>query len=383
MGNNKRIAIITTSRSDWVSLGPIARQIERTPGLELILIAGAYHFVKELGYSFRDIKKEGFKRVKKVVLNQKNYQDMFPYANELQRKTINLLSKTRPDIVIIVGDRLEQLECAIAAKAIDCKIVHLCGGDLSGNLDNMFRYAISALADYHLVKTRQSKNRLIARGTDRSKIAITGLPAFDFISEIEPQLSEQALEVRFKVAAYGYFLVLFNPDDYDNDRSYLRMKSILSELKPYTQKKIIVMPNGDSGSAGIIKAIKDVCKRDNGYAGYKSIAPEEFLLLEKYAALMIGNSSSALWEAPIFGTPAINLGSRQDKREALLGVISKKSYSCFSPIIDKQIMLPSAARLAVAKKNRRSINMGRASFLTVKYLKEYIDRTRGGKHARV
>lgn len=52
----------------------------------------------------------------------------------------------------------------------------------------------------------------------------------------------------------------------------------------------------------------------------KHIPFEEFTILTANAGLMIGNSSAGVREAGAFGTPVINLGSRQTGRET--GTIS-------------------------------------------------------------
>lgn len=365
----KKIAIITTSRSDWVSLAPLAEALDQSLEFDLILMAGGYHFVKELGYSFKQIQNQGFKRIIRISNNSANYKNMFIFSNGIQKQIIKVLQKHKPDFVIITGDRLEQLECAIAAKSINCKLVHLCGGDLSGNLDNLFRFAISQLADYHFVKTKESRARLIERGINRSKIKIVGLPAFDFIKALETELKEDCLKARFGLNAYEYILVLFNPEDYDDKTSFSEMKTILNQLSSIPKKKLIIYPNGDAGSAGIIKAIKLICRNTQEYVYYKNVSPQDFILLEKFAALMVGNSSSGLWEAPIFGTPVVNLGSRQDKRERLFGVIDLKELKNIQKTANEFINVPLSKRVKIARKSRRYVKFGQSSKLVCRYLR--------------
>ena len=51
---------------------------------------------------------------------------------------------------------------------------------------------------------------------------------------------------------------------------------------------------------------------------------KEFLSLMKYASFMIGNSSAGIREAPSFGLPVINIGTRQNGRLRASNVLDVK-----------------------------------------------------------
>jgi len=54
---------------------------------------------------------------------------------------------------------------------------------------------------------------------------------------------------------------------------------------------------------------------------YKNFPVETYLRLMRSAACLVGNSSASIREGAFVGTPAVNIGSRQDGRERAPNVI--------------------------------------------------------------
>ena len=84
---------------------------------------------------------------------------------------------------------------------------------------------------------------------------------------------------------------------------------------------VVIYPNNDPGFEFILDAYKN-------FAGYSqirllpSIRFEYFLTLLKNARFIIGNSSSGIREAPVYSTPTINIGSRQNSRSTFPEIIN-------------------------------------------------------------
>ena len=73
-------------------------------------------------------------------------------------KLDSALSYLKPDAVITVADRYETLATAVSASYLNIPLIHIQGGEISGNIDERVRHAITKLSDYHFPSTQKSKN---------------------------------------------------------------------------------------------------------------------------------------------------------------------------------------------------------------------------------
>lgn len=67
---------------------------------------------------------------------------------EIQRLSSD--PRTKPDVVLLLGDRYETLTAAQVATYLCLPIAHFCGGEETlGAIDNQIRHAITKLAYWH------------------------------------------------------------------------------------------------------------------------------------------------------------------------------------------------------------------------------------------
>ena len=83
---------------------------------------------------------------------------------------------------------------------------------------------------------------------------------------------------------------------------------------------IVIYPNNDPGSKEIFKVYSNL--RSSKFRVYPSLRFNYFISLLKNASYVIGNSSCAIYEAPYFNIPSINIGSRQKKRFSSRSVLN-------------------------------------------------------------
>ena len=93
-----------------------------------------------------------------------------------QRLTFDKLSA-----FLVIADRYEVLGGAISASYMNIPLVHIQGGEVSGNIDNKVRYATSALADLHFPCSIEAYRRLI-KYYPKNKVFNFGCPAMDLVS---------------------------------------------------------------------------------------------------------------------------------------------------------------------------------------------------------
>jgi UDP-hydrolysing UDP-N-acetyl-D-glucosamine 2-epimerase len=221
----------------------------------------------------------------------------------------------RSEIVLIVGDRVEAFAAASAAHLSSRIVAHVHGGDRAlGQLDDALRHAITKLAHIHFPATKQSADRIIKLGEDRWRVHRVGSPGIDGI------VGEAAREHELKPRTYA--LLVLHPIDADEKLEHRRATLTLQAIQHASVDQIVIVyPNNDPGSNGIIRAWEEL-KPSASITIYRNVARPAFLGLMRDAAALVGNSSSGTIEAASFGTPVVDIGARQLGRERSVNVVN-------------------------------------------------------------
>lgn len=315
----KKILFITGTRADFGKLKPLLNFIENTPDLELHLIITGMHLMKTYGSTYQEVLREGYQHTY-LAANQFSGEPM----SSVFGNTVSLLSRLtieiEPDMVVIHGDRLEALAGATVGALSNCLVCHIEGGELSGTIDDSIRHAISKLSHIHLVANEAAKYRLIQMGELDSSIFVIGSPDLDVMqSKLLPSLAEvfEHYDIQFE----EYALSLFHPVTTEVDNIASHAEQYFTALAESGKNYIVVFPNNDLGTEFILEEIKKIRPLQN-FKCFPSLRFESFLVLLKNAKFIVGNSSAGIREAPFYGVPAINVGTRQNRRVSHDGVIN-------------------------------------------------------------
>jgi UDP-hydrolysing UDP-N-acetyl-D-glucosamine 2-epimerase len=220
-----------------------------------------------------------------------------------------------PDILLLQGDRGEMLAAAIAGAHANVPVVHMSGGDRSGSIDDSVRHAITKLAHFHLVTCDDSARRVAAMGEAADRIFVVGEPTLDVIRELQP-LPPAVLSETFDVDLdRPLILAIFHPVTSEIADAADHMRSFLDALLDVGEQALVSYPNSDAGSRRVIDVIEDYRARAQSPLRFSRSMPHHtFLSLMSVASVMAGNSSSGIIEAPSFGLPVVNVGTRQCHR---------------------------------------------------------------------
>ena len=320
----KKICVVTGSRAEYGILRPVLFQIIRNPCLELSLIATGMHLSPHLGYTVKDIENDGFKPDYLVDMNLDS-SDGLGMARSIGiginglAEAFNIL---KPDILLIVGDRIEVLAATIAASYMNIPVAHIHGGDRSegGHIDDNIRHAITKLAQIHFAATEESGERIIRMGENPSMVFVVGAPALDTILFEDLVAPEIIVKKYLLDPTQPFIIVVQNPVTREYQESYDQMKEILEAILSLKIQSLIIYPNADMGGQRIIDAIHE-------YEMYpfiktvQNVPHKDYLSLMQVAGAIVGNSSSAIIEAPSFYLPAVNVGTRQKGRERATNII--------------------------------------------------------------
>jgi GDP/UDP-N,N'-diacetylbacillosamine 2-epimerase (hydrolysing) len=319
----KKIAVVTGSRAEYGILSPVLKAIQARRDLVLSLVVTGMHLSHEFGYTVQDIEKDGFKIDARV--------DMLPSRDTLGAMAesvgkgimgmVQTWEQIKPDIVLLLGDRVEPLAAAIAGAYMNIPVAHIHGGDNPrAGLDEYARHAITKFAHIHFPATLKSAERVIKMGEDEWRVHMVGSPALDNILN-EPTLSPEALAERLKIdLSRPLILLIQHPVTTQVDEATNQMRETLEAIVEIASPTVLLYPNSDAGGRRMIEVIKEF-EKFAFIKTFPSLPRQEYLSLMKAAGVMVGNSSSGIIEAPSFGLPAVNIGIRQEGRERGKNVI--------------------------------------------------------------
>ena len=321
-----RIAVVTGARSDYGLIRPVLAAIADEPGWELQLIVTAAHLAPAFGLTVRQIEEDGIPiaaRVESLVSSDTGEGA----ATSVGLGTIGsaqALARLLPDLVLLVGDRLEQLGAAQAALLIGLPIAHLFGGDLTeGAFDDAIRHAITKLSHLHFVSNSAARERVIQLGEQPDRVFLVGSPAIDEMLS-GPLLDRDALESDLGVElGEKTALVTFHPATLSDGRATDQLDEVLTAVAEVGDplSVIITRANADPQGRAINRRIDEWLTRYPAWRAYDALGPRRFHSLLRQVQVIVGNSSSGLYEAPTFAVPAVNVGDRQAGRLRATSVI--------------------------------------------------------------
>lgn len=310
----KKIVFLTSSRADYGKLKTLIINLQNKKNFRVYVFVTGMHNLKKFGSTWMKISLKEYDNIQNVFRfkNQNNHDS----AELILSKTINgfskYVNKIKPDLIITHGDRIEPLACSIVGVLNNFRTAHIEGGEVSGTVDEIIRHSISKLAHIHFVTNANAKKRLIQMGELSKNIFIIGSPDIDImLSKNLPSIIAVKKHYNIKFDNYGIGILHSVTTDIKNFKN--NIKIFVNSLKKSQKQFVLIYPNNDLGSNYIFNEYKKLRKYKN-IKLLPSMAFESYLTLLKNSTLIVGNSSSGIMEAPVFGTPTINLGNRQNYR---------------------------------------------------------------------
>jgi len=316
------IAFFTASRADYGKIKPVILETKRKKIKFKIFVTGT-HLLKEYGNTKNHIIKD-FGKKNLIIFKNQNFGESqkLIFKNTVNKFTI-ALEKKYFDCVFIHGDRIETLAAASVLTFSKIRISHIEGGELSGTVDEMIRHSGTKLSHLHFVTNSAAKKVLIKSGEDKKNIFITGSPDIDlFDRNLRPTIEE--VKKRYGIIFKEYVISFLHPVTTDSKIETKKKAQIYFEAVRQLKDENIIqfVPNNDDNSEEILNVLKKKLTNKPNIKILKSMRFEFYLTLLENSKLIIGNSSSAIMEAPYFNVPAINVGDRQSNRYGLDLVIN-------------------------------------------------------------
>ena len=319
MNNIKKILFLTGTRADFGKIKSLISIVEENPNFDVHVFVTGMHLQKEYGYTLIEIERCNFKNV-------------HTFENHTHETTMDLtLAKTieglsaycknaQPDLIIVHGDRVETLAGAIVGSLNNILVAHIEGGELSGTVDELIRHSVSKLSHIHFVSNNEAAKRLVQMGEMETSIFTIGSPDIDIMfSDDLPELEtvKKYYEIDFK----DFAIAMFHPVTTEANEMKQHAANFVAALQKDTHNYVVIYPNNDLGSQFIINEYLNL-KENERFRIFPSLRFEYFLTLLKNAQFIIGNSSAGIREAPYYGVPIINIGTRQQNRAVHADIIN-------------------------------------------------------------
>ncbi len=315
------ICFPVTSRVHYARQKNLLEKLNKRSGIDLQLIVGGSVLLDKYGERFLPAIKESGLNVNDTLYNVVDggsHIAMAKTAGLTALEFANSLHKLNPDIVVIRGDRFEQLAIAMVAAYLNKTIAHIEGGDLSGTIDESVRHAITKLAHIHFVTNEDARKRVIAMGENPRNVFNVGSPDVEFAAKVDPKHDGRVVNKTGMGPAIDvekpFLMVLYHPVTTEgNNRA--NTEKLLKAVDALNIPAVWFWPNSDAGTNEIAKAIRVYREqgklKNNKIRFVTDLLPEDFIGLLRKTSALVGNSSAGIKEASYFGVPVVNVGKRQ------------------------------------------------------------------------
>ncbi len=300
-----RLAVVTTSRSDFGLLEPVLLGALKDPRFEVTLIVCGQHLRAGTPLPHETA---GLPVIR--LEEPAGTLDAVPQA-----ALCSAVTTFGADIALILGDRFELLSVAESCTFAHVPMGHCSGGERTfGAFDDQIRDAVTKLAHLHFVSHEPAAARLISLQEEPWRIAVTGDPGLDSLLAESRMGPEAVGALTGATPTKKDIVIAFHPVTRSAAETSLFADAIARFCGDFEGQVFLSAPNGDPGSGDIEQRWREVAARTPRCHVFSSLGVQGFRGLVAACGALVGNSSSGVWEAPSLGTPSLDLGTRQTGR---------------------------------------------------------------------
>ncbi|MDC1124552.1 UDP-N-acetylglucosamine 2-epimerase [Pelagibacteraceae bacterium] len=309
------ILFIFDSRATFSYSNNVIQKIKKNKKIKYSTLITGNYLDKKLGVGLNVFKKNKIQVTNKAkFLSSTSRKNSWPI--NLGRAIVEYskqISKIKPDLIMITGDRIETLAACLTATYLNIPIAHIQAGDKSGHVDDIARAAIAKMAHIHFASCEDSVKRLKKWGEPSKRIFHVGAPQLDDISAL--------LNKKRKPNKKKNIIIIFHPVLDEISQYKQNIKNLFKSILKFDYNYQWIYPNNDFGYKVLIKFFNSSHVRKKVQI-IKNLERDEFLKLMLNSDAMIGNSSSGIIEAPSLKLPVINIGNRQHLRPQAKNIVN-------------------------------------------------------------
>ncbi len=309
----RKVAFLTGTRADFGKLKSLMGALTaRSDRFDVHIFATGMHVNPTYGFTVREIEKCGLPNISRFENHRAGGGMDDALAMTIQGFG-RYVRGLRPDLIVVHGDRPEALAGAIVGMMNNVLVAHVEGGELSGTVDGVVRHSVSKMSHLHFVANGEARDRLLQLGEASDRIFVIGSPDIDSMFSADlPSLS--AVRRRYAIDFERYGLLVLHPVTTELDTLSRQVEEVIAGCLSSGLPWIAIYPNSDHGSQLILSRYEQHLAGHRRVRLFPSVRFEAALVLLRHAAVIVGNSSMGIREAPYYGTPTVDVGSRQQGR---------------------------------------------------------------------
>ncbi|MGA0018112.1 MAG: UDP-N-acetylglucosamine 2-epimerase [Burkholderiaceae bacterium] len=316
---SQRLLFVTGTRADYGKLEPLA-QAALHAGYDVGFFVTGMHMMARYGETKLEVRRFAGQE----IFGSANAKvDVFEFVNHRPGDTQDVvLAKTimgfsdfvcehRPDMVIVHGDRVEAMAAATVCAMQYIRCAHVEGGEVSGTIDESIRHCNTKLCHVHLVSSEAATARVLALGETPDRVHVIGSPELDVHAKpsgVTPEEVKGYYDINFS----DFGIAIFHPVTSEASHMGEQAQALFGALQQSGRQFVVIAPNNDPGADAIARVIDTLPAAQ--FRVIPSMRFAYFSELMRHAQVMIGNSSAGVREAPFFGLPSMDIGSRQHQR---------------------------------------------------------------------
>lgn len=337
----RKIAVVTGTRAEYGLLKNTLNKIKENNNLELQLIVTGTHLSENFGYTIDEILEDGFKVDEKIpiLMSSRSNCIMSKEMGLLMVQLSQAFERLKPDILVVLGDRYEIFAAVSTAMTMNIPIAHISGGEVTeGAIDEQIRHAITKMSHIHFPGAEVYEQNIINMGEESWRVFNVGDPGIEN-TKTTKFLNKEELRKQLNVDIdQETLLITYHPVTLERELLPYQIENLIEALNEIKKKMIITYPNSDNGGDYIIKKIEQFAKKNTDVHLFKNLGVLRYLSVMKLCGAVIGNSSSALVEAPYLKIPVVNIGNRQKGRLMADNIIScSNKYEDIITAINKSL----------------------------------------------
>ncbi len=321
----RKVCVVVGSRANYSSIKSAMREIRDHPELRLQLVVGASALLDRYGTVLDLIETDGFEPDERVfmLIEGETPGTMAKSTGLGLLELPTAFERLEPDVVVTVGDRFETMATALAATYMNIPLAHTMGGEVSGNIDESIRHAVTKFAHVHFPASKGAAERIVRLGENPENVHMVGCPRMDLVAEVLAQDGD-GLSDLFQFGVGGSFdldrpflLVSQHPVTTEYGDGERQITETLKAVQEVGLPAIVLWPNADAGAEHIARGIRKFREHedDSKLHFFKNLPTDDYIKLMRKTACIVGNSSSAIREGSFIGMPAVNIGPRQEGRD--------------------------------------------------------------------
>lgn len=325
-----KICVLTATRAEYGLLRWLMQDIKDDPALALQVVVTGAHLVPQFGLTWKQIEADGFSIDAKVNMldgTDTSQAGLVKSTGNCAVELADVFTRLTPDMLVVLGDRYELLPVCTAALLMDIPIAHISGGDVTeGAIDDSIRHAITKLAVLHLVSSKEAEKRVLQMGEEAERVFMCGGPGLDNLRRL-PEFSRNELAADLGLdSGKDWALLTYHPETRlslsENLDTLHNILAVLEETAGAVNFQVLATyANADSGGPEINEALEKAKERSVWLKVCPNLGQLRYVNMLRQAGFMLGNSSSAIFETPTLGLPAVNIGDRQKGRQLTSNII--------------------------------------------------------------